>query len=72
MSGLRFWIKSEPSARNVLEPMIGAILKQGVGDDFQRGYAEALTYAWESAGLPATASFIAVRCLARAQFMEDA
>lgn len=65
-------IRPEYSARCVLEPMIAAVLKQGVEGDFQRGYAEALTFAWEYAGLPATAEFVAVRCLARAKFMEDA
>jgi len=53
-------------ARAVLEPILKQIMTAGVSDDYQRGYAEAITWTWERAGLPSTVEFMAVRSLARA------
>ena len=57
------------SVRKVLEPILADILRRGVHDEFQRGYAEAITWTWEQAGLPPTVEFMAARSLARAEYL---
>lgn len=56
--------------QEALESNLKMIMADGVIDDYQRGYAEAVTYVWDQAGLPHTVEFMAARAMARAPYVD--
>jgi hypothetical protein len=54
-------ITNEKTVNEVIEPQIKGLIAAGVTDPFQAGYAEAICWTWNQAGLPFTEDVSALR-----------